>query len=72
MKKNVFYILSIILLSGTSCTDVLDQKAVDSFNEEVVFSDINIAKAYLGSCYRRMGGSGDEVCSGCTATCWVQ
>lgn len=60
MKKNVFYILSIILLSGTSCTDVLDQKAVDSFNEEVVFSDINIAKAYLGSCYRRMGGSGDD------------
>jgi hypothetical protein len=60
MKKIIYFILSAILLAGTSCNDVLDQKAVDSFNEDIVFSDINLVKAYLGSCYRRMGGSGDD------------
>ncbi|MDR0575810.1 MAG: RagB/SusD family nutrient uptake outer membrane protein [Tannerella sp.] len=43
------------ILAGTSCTDVLDQQSVDSFNEEVVFSDINLVKAYLGACYSMMG-----------------
>jgi hypothetical protein len=60
MKKIIYFILSAGWLLVTACTDVLDQKAVDSFDEDVVFSDINIANAYLGSCYRRMGGSGDD------------
>ncbi len=58
MKKQLSYILSVavLLLFATSCKDVLDQDPVSSFNEQVVFSDINVVKAYLGKCYDRMGG----------------
>ncbi len=58
MKKIIIYsfisVMSILLF--TSCEDILDQKAVDSFNEETVFSDINLAKAFLGHCYANIGG----------------
>lgn len=58
--KTIRYLLAIIILFGTSCTDVLDQQAVDSFNEDIVFSDINLVKAYLGTCYSQMGGPNDD------------
>ena len=45
----------LILLFVSSCEDVLDQKAVDAFNEQSVFEDINLAKAYLGRCYDYIG-----------------
>jgi len=59
MKKVFNYIiaLAILILPATSCTDVLEKESVDSFNEQVVFSDINVVKAYLGKCYDRMGGN---------------
>lgn len=59
MKKIVNFILAIavLLFAATSCTDVLDQQAVDSFNQDDVFADINIVKSYLGKCYDRMGGN---------------
>lgn len=59
MKKIVNFILAIavLLFTATSCTDVLDQQAVDSFNQDDVFADINIVKSYLGKCYDRMGGN---------------
>jgi hypothetical protein len=59
MKKITRCILSIavLLFFATSCTDVLDQQAVDAFNQDVVFADINIVKAYIGKCYDRMGGN---------------
>lgn len=62
MKKVLNYILaiSVLLLTATSCTDVLDKQAVDSFNQDVVFADINIVKAYLGKCYDRMGGDNNN------------
>ena len=58
MKKVFNYIIAIaiLMLPVTSCTDVLDKQSVDSFNEQVVFSDINVVKSYLGKCYDRMGG----------------
>lgn len=61
MKKVLNYIIAITVLfyTATSCTDVLDKQAVDSFNQDVVFADINIVKAYLGKCYDRMGGNTD-------------
>jgi starch-binding outer membrane protein, SusD/RagB family len=60
MKKRLNYIIAIalLLLAVTSCKDVLDQKAVDSFNQEAVFSDVGMAKAFLGICYDRIGGDG--------------
>jgi hypothetical protein len=59
MKKIFNYIIaiSVLLFTTNSCTNVLDQQAVDSFNEQVVFSDIQIVKSYLGKCYDRMGGN---------------
>ncbi len=58
MKKISNYIIAfaVLLFAATSCTDVLDQQPVNTFNQEVVFSDINIVKSYLGKCYDRMGG----------------
>ncbi|HUX58723.1 MAG TPA: RagB/SusD family nutrient uptake outer membrane protein [Bacteroidales bacterium] len=58
MKKvfNCIIAISVLLSMATSCTDVLDKQAVDSFNQDVVFANINIVKAYLGKCYDRMGG----------------
>jgi hypothetical protein len=64
MKKISNYIiaLAVLLYTSTSCTDVLEQQAVNTFNQDVVFSDINVVKSYLGKCYDRLGGiqnSGD-------------
>ncbi|MCL1932394.1 MAG: RagB/SusD family nutrient uptake outer membrane protein [Candidatus Azobacteroides sp.] len=57
MKKIFIYFLSFLLLTGTSCTDVLNQKSVDSFDEDVVFSDITLVKAYVGACYSMLGST---------------
>jgi hypothetical protein len=61
MKKISNYIiaLAVLLYTATSCTDVLEQQPVSSFNEQVVFSDINVVKSYLGKCYDRLGGIQD-------------
>jgi len=60
MKKIINYTIAIALLlfAATSCEDVLNQKAVDSFNQEAVFSDVGMARAFLGICYDRIGGDG--------------
>jgi hypothetical protein len=62
MKKLVYIIIAFgaLVFLATSCEDVLDQKPVSSFNEQVVFSDINVVKSYLGKCYDRMGGNTDN------------
>ena len=57
MKKTFIYFLTFLLIGGTSCTDVLDQSAVDAFDEDVVFSDINLVKAYVGACYSMLGST---------------
>lgn len=46
------------MLVATSCKEnVLDQKPVDSFNQDAVFSDIGLTSAFLGRCYDRMYGN---------------
>ncbi|HEY3390201.1 MAG TPA: RagB/SusD family nutrient uptake outer membrane protein [Prolixibacteraceae bacterium] len=63
MKKIFLNItaIAILLLSLAACKEnVLDKKAVDTFNEQLVFSDINVVNAYLGKCYDRMGGNVDN------------
>jgi hypothetical protein len=59
MKKIANYLitLGLLLFMATSCTDVLDKQSVSSFNESVVFADINVVKSYLGKCYDRLGGN---------------
>ena len=57
MKKIFISFISFLIFAGTSCTDVLDQQAVDSFDEDVVFSDLNLVKAYVGACYSLIGGT---------------
>jgi len=61
MKKISNYIiaLAVLLYTATSCTDVLEQQSVSTFNQDVVFSDINVVKSYLGKCYDRLGGIQD-------------
>ncbi len=61
MKKILYNISALILfMFAISCQeDVLDKKAVDSFNTDLVFSDINVVSSYLGKCYDRMGGNTD-------------
>ena len=61
MKKISNYIiaLAVLLYTATSCTDVLEQQSVNTFNQDVVFSDINVVKSYLGKCYDRLGGIQD-------------
>lgn len=63
MKKILGYsvMFLVLLIASTSCDNVLDQKAVDSFNEASVFEDINLTKAYLGKCYDNMGGDGNQM-----------
>ncbi|MDD2306430.1 MAG: RagB/SusD family nutrient uptake outer membrane protein [Prolixibacteraceae bacterium] len=61
MKKILLNISAIgLLLFAVSCTDVLDKQAVDTFNEQLVFSDMNVVNAYLGKVYDRMGGNTDN------------
>ncbi|WP_167618115.1 RagB/SusD family nutrient uptake outer membrane protein [Maribellus sediminis] len=57
MKKILGYSIMMLalMLATTSCDDILDQKAVDAFNEESVFEDLNLTKAYLGRCYDFIG-----------------
>jgi len=61
MKKISNYIIALaaLLYTATSCTDVLDQQSVNTFSQQVVFSDINVVKSYLGKCYDRLGGIQD-------------
>ncbi len=63
MKKILGYSVMFLMLlfASSSCDDVLDQKAVDAFNEESVFEDINLAKAYLGNCYDFIGGDKNQL-----------
>ena len=61
--KKIFYnifTIAVLLVLATSCEDVLDQSAVDTYNEELVFSDINVVNAYLTKTYDRMGGNTDN------------
>ena len=50
-----------LLFATTSCDNVLDKKAVDAFNEESVFTDLNLTKAYLGRCYDFIGVDDNQV-----------
>ncbi len=63
MKKIIGYSMMMLALifATTSCDDVLDQKAVDAFNEESVFEDINLTKAYLGRCYDFIGVDNNQI-----------
>jgi len=57
MKKILGYSILLLTLiwATTSCDNILDQKAVDAFNEESVFTDLSLTEAYLGRCYDYIG-----------------
>ncbi len=78
MKKILGYSMMMLALifATTSCDDVLEQKAVDAFNEESVFEDLNLTKAYLGRCYDYIGvddnmllGLREDLLAGATDEC---
>lgn len=55
------YVLFILLFALGCQTDLLEQKPLDSFNEETLFEDINLVEAFLWQCYDVMGGNREEV-----------
>lgn len=63
MKKISKYVivLGLLLFASVSCTNVLDQKATDSFDDTSVFTDFNLAKAYIDNCYLNIAGNADYV-----------
>lgn len=62
MKTRLFLIFPFVFLGLFSCqVDLLEQKPVDSFNEETLFEDINLVEAFLWQCYDEMGGDREEV-----------
>ena len=80
MQKTLKYLIitASFLLSFTACNDVLEQKNYTGFNSEVIWEDINLAKAYLGYCYDRMGGHAsyvlgmrEDLLSSCTDELWT-
>jgi hypothetical protein len=58
MNVKILYkgIIALLLLSTYSCEDVLDIKPNTDFFEETIWSDLNLANTYLGSCYDNIGG----------------
>src|SRR5690625_390502 len=64
IRNNIhfFLIFSLLLCGMNSCqVDLLEQRPVDSFNEETLFEDINLVEAFLWQCYDVMGGDREEV-----------
>lgn len=60
--NNIKYgLVALLLFFLFSCENALNQKPVDSFNEESLFQDINLAEAFLYQCYDAMGGNNEEV-----------
>lgn len=53
MKHNKLFISVFVLLmfSMSACDDILDQKPVDRYTDAVLWSDINLAQAYLLDTY---------------------
>jgi len=56
-----YYSIILLFFASLSCENVLDQRPVDSFNEESMFQDINLIEAFLYQCYDVMGGDREEV-----------
>lgn len=44
-----------------SCENALNQRPVDSFEEDSIFQDLNLAESFLYQCYDVMGGDREEV-----------
>src|SRR5680860_154492 len=63
MKKvfDNFILIVVLLFLTTSCDNVLEQQSVDTFNEDVVFDDVNLVNAYLASCYVGMSGPNSDL-----------
>ncbi len=61
--KNIIYqlIVALFLFAFLSCENVLDQKPVESFDEESLFQELNLAESFLYQCYDVMGGEREEV-----------
>src|SRR5699024_11116988 len=62
MSIRLFLLLSCLIFGLFSCqVDLLEQKPVDSFNEETLLEDINLVEAFLWQRYDVMGGDREEV-----------
>ena len=48
---NIVIVCILTFLITNKCTDVLDQRPVTDFNEEITWQDLELAQAFLGHCY---------------------
>lgn len=63
--KTIRYLLAIIILFGLPVPMFLINKQWILLMRIMAFSDINLVKAYLGTCYSQMGDRMMMVCSVC-------
>lgn len=56
MKKNYTYIIAISLGLLVSCTDVLDQKPLDTYTDEAIWSDLALSETVLNGVYTSIQG----------------
>ncbi len=65
--------LTILMLLPTGCVkEVLDKTPLDRYTGSVVFSDVNLADAYLKDCYTRTRhGFKERPLSGVSGECWL-
>lgn len=55
MKKAIIYgILALAAAGFTACDDILDQEPLDSFTDEAVWGDLNLAEIYLNAQYANL------------------
>ena len=56
MKKHNFILIlfAVLGISLSSCEDILDQAPLDRYSDATVWTDVNLADAYLKNAYRRI------------------
>ncbi len=56
MKKHILLCAALALSSFglPSCSDILDQKPLDSYTDTAVWSDLSLAESFLNYCYLRV------------------
>ena len=56
MKKHILLCAALALSSFglPSCSDILDQKPLDSYTDTAVWGDLSLAESFLNYCYLRV------------------
>ena len=74
MKKHILLCAALALSSFglPSCSDILDQKPLDSYTDTAVWSDLSLAESFLNYCYLRVEAENTNGVMFCNSTSFVQ